>query len=99
MDTTTDALDTRTHIERRLRAAFAPVVELDVIDQSAAHAGHAGAGEGGGHFQIILVCESFEGKSPIQRQRAVYKVLSEEMQSRIHALSMTCLSPTEYDAD
>jgi BolA protein len=96
---TSDAVDTRTHIEQRLREAFAPVIELDVIDQSAAHAGHAGAREGGGHFHVILVCQAFEGQSPIQRQRAVYKVLSEEMQSRIHALSMNCLSPTEYDAD
>jgi BolA protein len=96
---TSDALDTRTHIEQRLRDAFAPVVELDVIDQSAAHAGHAGAREGGGHFHVILVAEAFEGTSPIQRQRDVYKVLAEEMKSRIHALSMSCLSPSEYEAD
>jgi len=96
---TRESVDTRTHIERRLTEAFAPVTELDVIDQSAAHAGHAGAREGGGHFHVILVCESFEGMSPIQRQRAVYKVLADEMQSSIHALSMNCLSPSEYDAD
>jgi BolA protein len=92
-------MDTRTHIEERLREAFAPVIELDVIDQSAAHAGHAGAREGGGHFHVIVVAEAFEGKSPVQRQRAVYQALSDEMQSSIHALSMNCMSPAEYDAD
>ncbi len=92
-------MDTRTHIEQRLSEAFAPVTEIDVIDQSAAHAGHAGAREGGGHFHVILVAEAFEGKSPVQRQRAVYAALSEEMKSTIHALSMNCMSPSEYEAD
>lgn len=92
-------MDTRTHIEERLRSELEGVIELDVIDQSAAHAGHAGAREGGGHFHAIIVASDFEGKSPVMRQRLVYKILAEEMKSSIHALSMNCLSPSEYDAD
>jgi len=92
-------MDTRTRIENKLREGFEGVVEIDVIDQSAAHAGHAGAREGGGHFHVILVSSAFDGLGSLQRQRAVYRVLADEMQSSIHALSMTCMSPAEYEAD
>jgi BolA protein len=90
-------MDTRSHIEQKLREALAPV-EIDVIDQSAEHAGHAGAA-GGGHFRVLIVADAFDGLSPVQRQRRVYQILAEEMQSSIHALSMTCLSRSEYEAD
>jgi len=92
--------DLRTRIEERLAAALGPCELLDVIDQSAAHAGHAGAREkGGGHFNVIIVSERFSGLSPIARQRLVYAALADEMRADIHALSMTCLAPAEYDAD
>jgi len=91
-------MDTRTLIEQRLRKALDPV-ELDVIDESAAHAGHAGAASGGGHFRVILVAKEFEGLSQLARQRRVYEILGDEMKSAIHALSMTCVSPTEYEAE
>lgn len=95
-----DTPDTRTLIQEKLSKAFAPVVELDVIDQSAAHAGHAGAREsGGGHFQVIIVAATFEGMHLVQRQRKVYEALADEMQTLIHALSMTCLTPSEYEGD
>ena len=90
-------MDTRTRIEEKLRAALSPV-EIDVIDQSAAHAGHAGA-SGGGHFRVLLVADAFEGLNQVQRQRRVYEILAEEMKSSVHALSMECLSRTEYEAD
>jgi len=90
-------MDTRTRIHERLHEVFAPVVELDVIDQSAEHHGHAGAASGGGHFRVIIVAEAFEGLSPVARQRKVYEALAEEMKSAIHALSMTCLTPSEYE--
>ena len=93
-------MDTRTLIEEKLREALAPVTVLDVIDQSAAHAGHAGAREsGGGHFQIIVVAPVFDGLKQVARQRKIYEVLAEEMKTSIHALSMTCLSPAEYESD
>jgi len=91
-------MDTRSHIEQKLRDALQPT-EIDVLDQSAEHAGHAGAARGGGHFRVLIVTDAFEGLSPVQRQRRVYEILAEEMKTAIHALSMTCLSRSEYEAD
>ncbi len=93
-----DAMDTRARIEQRLREALDPV-ELDVLDLSAAHAGHAGASSGGGHFRVLVVSDVFEGMSQVARQRRIYEILADEMQSAIHALSMTCLSRSEYESD
>lgn len=90
-------MDTRSRIEQKLRDVLDPV-ELDVIDQSAAHAGHAGA-SGGGHFRVLVVSDAFEGMTAVQRQRRIYEILAEEMKSAIHALSMSCLSRSEYEAD
>jgi BolA protein len=90
-------MDVRTRIEERLAAALGPCELLDVIDQSAAHAGHAGAREsGGGHFNVIVVSSRFDGLSAVARQRLVYAALADEMRSSIHALSMSCLTPAEY---
>jgi len=93
-----DTADTRTRIHEKLEQTLAPNI-VDVIDQSAAHAGHAGAASGGGHFQVILVAEAFDGLNQVARQRRVYEILSEEMTSSVHALSMTCLTPTEFEAE
>lgn len=90
-------MDTRSRIEQKLREALDPV-ELDVIDQSAAHAGHAGAG-GGGHFRILIVADAFEGMTEVQRHRRIYGILADEMKAAVHALSMSCLSRSEYEAD
>jgi BolA family transcriptional regulator, general stress-responsive regulator len=91
-------MDTRSHIEQKLKAALSPI-EIDVLDQSAEHAGHAGARSGGGHFRVLIVADAFEGLSPLQRQRRVYEILADEMKSAVHALSMTCLSRAEYESD
>jgi len=90
--------DVRTTIQDKLQAALTPDF-VDVIDESAAHAGHAGAASGGGHYRVILVAGVFEGLGQLQRQRRVYEVLADEMKSAVHALSMTCLTPAEYEAD
>lgn len=96
----TPVTDVRSRIHERLAEALGPCELLDVIDQSAAHAGHAGAREsGGGHFTVIIVSERFAGLSLIARQRLVYAALVEEMRGAIHALSMTCLTPAEHAAD
>ena len=93
-------MDTRTRIQERLAEALAPCAFLDVIDQSAAHAGHAGAREsGGGHFNVLVVSPRFEGLGALARQRLVYAALAEEMRGQIHALSMTCQTPAEYDGE
>lgn len=81
-------------IRQRLEAHFAPV-ELLIKDQSHLHAGHAGAQDGRGHFEIQIVAEAFAGKSRIERHRSVYAVLADLLQSDIHALRIKALAPTE----
>lgn len=81
-------------IEQRLQAALAPE-DLQIIDDSAAHAGHAGARSGGGHFNVLIVSKAFTGKAPLQRHRLVYEALHDLMQREIHALSIKALAPEE----
>jgi BolA protein len=73
-------------IEQRLRAALAPE-RLEIVDDSAAHAGHAGAREGG-HFTIRIVSTAFAGKPLIQRHRLVHAAVADLMRREIHALSI-----------
>jgi BolA protein len=85
-------------ITAKLTAAFQPA-RLDVIDDSARHAGHAGAGAGGeSHFNVLIVSDAFAGKSRVERQRLVYGVLAAELAGPVHALSLTLLSGAEAAA-
>lgn len=86
--------DRVTQIEQRLRAALSPQ-RLEIEDESAKHAGHAGARDGGGHFDVTIVCAQFAGKSLLQRHRLVYDALGESMRKDIHALSIHALTPDE----
>ncbi len=70
---------------------------VEVVDDSWKHAGHAAAG-GGGHFTLNLVSEQFEGVSLLDRNRMVFDVLKEEMQSEIHALVIKAKTPQEMEA-
>lgn len=81
-----------------LRERLAPLAPeiLDVIDDSAAHAGHAGARDGGGHFQVLIVAAAFVGKSGVARHRLVYDAVRDLMPTRIHALAITARTPDEY---
>jgi BolA protein len=81
-------------IEQMLTAAFAPQ-ELLVKDQSHLHAGHAGAKEGKGHFDVTVVSEQFDGVNRIGRHRLVYDALGAFMESDIHALRINAFSPAE----
>ena len=81
-------------IKRLLIDAFKPAL-LEIIDNSTAHAGHAGARSGGGHYHVTIVAEAFEGKSLVQRHQLIYKVLGDMMKQQIHALGINALSPTE----
>ncbi len=82
-------------IRERLSQALNPT-QLAVRDDSAAHAGHAGAVQsGGGHFSVEIVSEAFEGKSMVQRHQLVYKSLGTLMQTDIHALVIKALTPSE----
>lgn len=83
-----------TVIEQRLRAEFAPL-ELTVRDDSADHAGHAGAREGG-HFHVTVVSGRFTGLQRVARHRLVYHCLSDLMQRGIHALSLDTRTPDEH---
>ncbi len=80
-------------IRARLEAAFAPA-QIDIIDDSARHAGHAGARDGRGHFKVHIVSAAFAGMPPLARHRAVYTALGELMQTDIHALQIEALPPT-----
>ncbi len=81
-------------IETLVRTKFAPLV-CNIEDESALHAGHAGAASGGGHFRLHLVSGAFEGLNRVGRHRLVYDCLRELMQTEIHALALTLLTPSE----
>lgn len=68
---------------------------VTVEDESALHAGHAGAASGGGHFRVTVVSSQFEGQSLVARHRMVYAALASEMRHAIHALALTTLTPEQ----
>ena len=80
----------RSAIETSLKPA-----SLEIIDQSHRHAGHAGARDGRGHFEVQIVSESFKGKLPLARHRLVFAAVGNLMETDIHALSIKALSPDE----
>jgi BolA protein len=84
-------------IEKLLTDAFAPT-EILVKDQSHLHAGHAGAKEGKGHFDVKIVSDEFAGQSRLNRHRMVYDALGSFMQSDIHALRIDAISPMDHDS-
>ncbi|MBO9477442.1 BolA family transcriptional regulator [Shimia sp. R11_0] len=80
-------------IHKKLAEAFSPV-ELDVQDDSASHAGHAGAPSGGeSHFNVRIRAKAFAGQSRITRHRAVHAALGADVLSRIHALALDIDTP------
>lgn len=81
-------------IRAALETAFAPVA-LEVVDDSHRHAGHAGARDGRGHFEVSIVSAAFAGMAPLARHRAVYAALGELMTTDIHAVSITARTPAE----
>ena len=82
-------------IEARLREALSPVA-LEVIDESALHAGHAGARPGGEtHYRVDIVSEAFAGKSRVARHRIVNALLGEQFAAGVHALALRTRAPGE----
>ena len=79
-----------------LQAALAPAA-VEIIDDSARHAGHAGAASGG-HFKVTLVAEAFRGRSALERHRLVYAAVAPLMAGKVHALNITARTPDETDA-
>ena len=80
-------------VEAALVAALSPV-QLQVNDDSAAHAGHAGAREGS-HFSVVVVSPLFEGKRLLERHRLVYDALRSLVPQGIHALAIQARAPSE----
>lgn len=81
-------------IRERLTSSLQPTA-LDIIDESARHAGHAGAASGGGHFIVNIVATAFRDKTLIQRHRLVYDAVDDIMHREIHALSIQAKTPDE----
>ena len=80
-------------ITQKLTDAFSPA-ELNVIDESHKHAGHAGARpEGETHFRVEIIAAAFDGKSLIARHRLINEALAEELADRVHALSISATAP------
>jgi BolA protein len=84
-------------IRSRLEAAFEPE-ELEVVDDSKRHAGHAGARDGRGHFNVRIRSQLFAGKRTVERHRMVYAALGSLMQTDIHALGLVALSPDDAES-
>lgn len=80
-------------IQGKLTEAFAPI-DLQIIDDSHQHAGHASA-KGGGHYRVRLVSSAFAGKTTIQRHRMVYAALGTLMDGEIHAVSIQAYTPED----
>jgi BolA protein len=94
----TDSLgaDTAALIRERLAGLTPEAVEL--YDESGEHVGHAGARSGGGHYQLTIVSQQFQGQPRVARHRMVYAALAGLMGSRIHALAITAWTPEEFQS-
>lgn len=84
-------------IRAALDARFAPSA-LEIGDDSALHAGHAGARGGGGHYRVFIVSDAFEGCSRVRRQRMIYDAVGDMMKHEIHALAIRALTAAEADS-
>lgn len=84
-------------IKEKLTAAF-DVTHIEIVDDSSKHAGHVGARDGGGHFNLNVVSSEFNNKSLIQRHRIVYAAVDDLMNSEIHALSINAQTPEEFSS-
>ena len=86
--------DRMARIQAQLVRALHPQ-QMELRDDSAQHAGHAGARDGRGHFHLTIVSEAFRGQSAVQRHRQVYAALGTLMQTDIHALGISAAAPEE----
>jgi BolA protein len=84
-------------IEQLLRETL-DAAHVEVVDDSARHAGHSGAAGGGGHFNVLVVSPQFVGLSRVEAHRLVYRALVSLMASDIHALEIRTLTPEDWEA-
>jgi BolA protein len=82
-------------LEIRARLQSLAPLAIAVDDESALHAGHAGAASGGGHFRLQITCAAFAGLGKVARHRMVYAALGDLMRGRIHALAIDARAPGE----
>lgn len=80
-------------IQQRLQELLP--TDLEITDQSHLHKGHPGARDGRGHFHVRIVSQKFEKQSQLKRHRQVYHALGDLMQTDIHALGISALTPSE----
>jgi len=88
-------MNMETTIRKKLMVALNPI-RLDVINESALHAGHRSSpGTGESHFRVLIVSEAFAGKSRVERHRMVNATLAEEVGKKVHALALGTFAPGE----
>ncbi len=89
--------DTIQHLTKKIETALS-VEHIEIIDESHLHAGHAGARPGGNsHFRAFIVSPDFEKINRVRRHQIICKILANEMQSHIHALALSTLTPKEHE--
>jgi BolA protein len=82
--------------EIRSRLAALEPVSLELVDESAQHAGHAGAAPGGQtHWRLSIVSPRFAGQPTVARHRMIYQALGALMHNPIHALAINARAPAE----
>ena len=82
--------------EMKARLSTLEPVELELVDESEQHRGHAGYAPGGStHWRLSIVSPRFSGQSVVARHRMVYQALGNLMQNPIHALAITARTPEE----
>lgn len=82
-------------LRARLAARLPRAQSIEIVDDSALHAGHAGAAGGAGHYRVRIVSDEFAGLARIARHRLVYDSVSDWMPHRVHALAVTAVTPAE----
>jgi BolA protein len=83
---------------KKIRAAISSKFEpseLVIKDQSHLHAGHAGARDGKGHFDLYIVSELFDGATRVQRHKMVYDALAKLLETDIHAVRIKAITNAE----
>ncbi len=69
---------------------------LDLVNELHLHAGHQSSPETGeSHFRVLIVSDSFTGKSRVERHRAVNDLLRDELTGGVHALAIKACAPGE----
>ncbi len=79
-------------IEAKLTEGLKPQ-HLEVVNESGSHNVPPGSES---HFKVVLVCEAFEGMSLVSQHRMVYRLLSDELENKVHALALHTYSPSSW---